>query len=204
MPGAPNSVRWPRALVCRVQSLPGWPRWLPAFDTVVNTIPAPVLGDGVLARLRSGQPDRGSGLKTRRAPTLPPRPGGDTGPSMPSACRPPARRRRRARRWRVRCRPCCRSGRGGHDDHTEPRNDRICGVRQLLYTGSSAAVCPRPDSAGLAAAAGDEFCRPAGHPLWHGKLLEGAAGSRRRAPGTGHAAGGGAAGPPAKWRRHWW
>ena len=26
----------------------------PAFDTVVNTIPAPVLGDGVLARLRSG------------------------------------------------------------------------------------------------------------------------------------------------------
>ena len=25
-----------------------------AFDTVVNTIPAPVLGDGVLARLRSG------------------------------------------------------------------------------------------------------------------------------------------------------
>ena len=41
-----------------------------------------------------------------------------------------------------------------------------------------------------------EFCRPAGHPLWHGKLLEGAAGSRRRAPGTGHAAGGGAAVPP--------
>ena len=27
---------------------------LAAFDTVVNTIPAPVLGDGVLARLRSG------------------------------------------------------------------------------------------------------------------------------------------------------
>ena len=26
----------------------------PAFDTVVNTIPAPGLGDGVLARLRSG------------------------------------------------------------------------------------------------------------------------------------------------------
>ena len=48
-------------------------------------------------------------------------------------------------------------------------------MRQLLYTGSSAAVCPRPDGAGLAAAAGDEFCRPAGHPLWHGKLLEGAA-----------------------------
>ena len=29
-------------------------RLAPAFDTVVNTIPAPVLGDGVLARLRSG------------------------------------------------------------------------------------------------------------------------------------------------------
>ena len=30
------------------------PLTAPAFDTVVNTIPAPVLGDGVLARLRSG------------------------------------------------------------------------------------------------------------------------------------------------------
>ena len=165
----------------------------PAFDTVVNTIPAPVLGDGVLARLRSGSLIVDLASKPGGTDFAAAAPRGDP---APSACRPPARRRRRARRWRVRCRPCCRSGRGGHDDHTEPRNDRICGVRQLLYTGSSAAVCPRPDSAGLAAAAGDEFCRPAGHPLWHGKLLEGAAGSRRRAPGTGHAAGGGAAGPP--------
>ena len=95
----------------------------PAFDTVVNTIPAPVLGErGAGPALRSGSLIVDLASKPGGTDFAAAAAAGTTGPSMPSACRPPARRRRRARRWRVRCRPCCRSGRGRHDDHTEPRN----------------------------------------------------------------------------------
>lgn len=90
------------------------------------------------------------------------------------------------------------AGAGGEDTMiTQNRGTIAFAVCGSFCTLEAALQSARALTAqGLAAAAGDEFCCPAGHPLWHGKLLEGAAGSRRRAPGTGHAAGGGAAGPP--------
>ena len=74
----------------------------PAFDTVVNTIPAPVLTEPVLAALRPGSliVDLAS---SPAAPTSLRRSGWAARPSMRSACPPPVRRTRPGKRWRAPC-----------------------------------------------------------------------------------------------------
>lgn len=165
----------------------------PAFDTVVNTIPAPVLTEPVLAALRPGS----------LIVDLASKPGGTDfaaaqrlgckaihALSLPAACAPDTAGEAVARTVLT----ICGSGRNTHEN-AEKRTHCICGVRQLLHTGSGACGSAAADRTGLGAAAHHELCRKAGHPLWHRAVLAGTAGSPYRPCSAGHIAGRGAAWP---------
>ena len=101
-----------------------------AFDTVVNTIPAPVLTTQVLAALPKGclivdLASKPGGTDFAAARRL-----GHTALhalSLPTVWAPETA----GRRWRARCRPFCRSGRRRYD-HREKGLSCLCGVRQLF------------------------------------------------------------------------
>lgn len=165
----------------------------PAFDTVVNTIPAPVLTEPVLAALRPGS----------LIVDLASKPGGTDfaaaqrlgckaihALSLPAACAPDTAGEAVARTVLT----ICGSGRNTHEN-AEKRTHCICGVRQLLHTGSGACGSAAADRTGLGAAAHHELCRKAGYPLWHRAVLAGTAGSPYRPCSVGHVAGRGAAWP---------
>ena len=126
----------------------------PAFDTVVNTIPAPVLTEAVLAALRPGS----------LIVDLASKPGGTDF----AAARRLGHRKRRARLWPGRS---VRSWRKGREHHEKAiaRDSGVCGLRELLHTGRGGGSGRTAGAAGLGAAAGDELCglRPE-HPLWPG------------------------------------
>ena len=130
-------------------------RLAPAFDTVVNTIPAQVLTAPVLARLRPGS----------LIVDLASRPGG-TDFDAAARCGHkaihalslplPARRKQPGRSWPGRCARCCAKGR----EHDERETTLcLCGLRQLLHAGDRAGTGTGTDGPGLGAAARHEQYR---------------------------------------------
>ena len=127
----------------------------PAFDTVVNTIPAPVLTEAVLAALRPGS----------LIVDLASRPGGTDfdaaarcghkaihALSLPAACAPETAGESVARTVREMLRE--------REEHDERETTLcLCGLRQLLHAGDRAGTGTGTDGPGLGAAARHEQYR---------------------------------------------